>query len=102
MVPLVPAAPQRSLLIQRILRPATDLFLVFLTLLFGLEAAGGVGVAEAVHVDGFHAHTGAAVAAVAGADAVACVLFAVAPFVEGEVLAAHGDAGESVVLVFRW
>lgn len=47
-------------------------------------------VAEAVHVDGFHAHARAAVSSVAGADAVAGVFFAVAPFVEGEVLAAHG------------
>lgn len=48
-----------------------------------------MGVAEAVHVHRFDADAGAGVASVAGADAVACVFFAVAPLVQGEVLAAH-------------
>ena len=41
-------------------------------------------------MDGLDADAGTAVAAVAGADAVAGVFFAVAPFVEGVVLSAHG------------
>lgn len=48
-----------------------------------------MGIAEAVHVHGLDADAGAAVASEAGADAVACVFFAVAPFVQGKELAAH-------------
>lgn len=55
----------------------------------GLEAARCVRVAEAVHVDCLDANSGTAVPSVAGADAVSSVFFAVAPFVQGEVLAAH-------------
>lgn len=47
-------------------------------------------VAEAVHVHCLDADSRAAVAPVAGADALAGVFFAVAPFVQGEVLATHG------------
>lgn len=43
-------------------------------------------------MDGLNADAGTAVAAVARTDAVAGVFFAVAPFVEGVVLAAHGDS----------
>jgi hypothetical protein len=54
-----------------------------------LEAARRVRVAEAVHVDRLNADSRTAVPSVAGADAVSCVFFTVAPFVQGEVLAAH-------------
>jgi hypothetical protein len=50
-----------------------------------------VGIAEAVHVDGFDADPGTTIATVAGTDAVAGVFLAVAPFVEGVVLATHGE-----------
>lgn len=46
-------------------------------------------IAEAVHVDGFNANARAAVATVAGAYALPGAFFALAPFVECEVLAAH-------------
>lgn len=59
-----------------------------------------MGVAEAVHVHRFDADAGAGVASVAGADAVACVFFAVAPLVQGEVLAAHfGFASSGGIIV---
>lgn len=51
---------------------------------------GGVGIAEAVHMNGLDAHAGTAIATMAGADAVAGVFLAMAPFVEGVVLATHG------------
>ena len=90
LIPLKPPPPQRGLLLKGILRPPPHLLLLLLRLLLRLEPARGVRVAEAVHVDGLDANAGTAVAAVARADAVASVFFAVAPFVEGVVLAAHG------------
>lgn len=46
-------------------------------------------VAEAVHVNGLDADTRATVSAVGGADIVAGIFFALAPFVECEILTAH-------------
>jgi hypothetical protein len=48
-----------------------------------------VAIAEAMHVDGFNADAWAAFATMTGAYALAGVFFALAPFVECEVLAAH-------------
>lgn len=48
-----------------------------------------MGVAEAVHVDSFNANAGTTIATVTRADAVAGVFLAMAPFVEGVVLATH-------------
>lgn len=48
-----------------------------------------MAIAEAVHVNGFDTDSWAAFATVAGAYALAGVFFALAPFVECEVLAAH-------------
>lgn len=90
LIPLVPPTTQRSLLLKRILRPAACLLLFLLSILFSLEAASGVGIAEAVHVDGFDADARTTIATVTGADAVAGVFLAMAPFVEGVVLATHG------------
>lgn len=93
LIPLEPAASSRSLLIQRILGSTPDFVLFFLDLLLGLEALGSVRVAEAMHVHGFDSDAGAAVATVRGADAVSSIFFALAPFVESEVLAAHCEIG---------
>jgi hypothetical protein len=49
-----------------------------------------VRIAKAVHVDGFNADAGTTIATVTRADAVAGVFLAMAPFVEGVVLATHG------------
>lgn len=49
-----------------------------------------MGIAEAVHVDGFDADAGTTIATMAGADALTGVFFAMAPFVEGVVLVTHG------------
>lgn len=49
-----------------------------------------MGIAEAVHVDGFDAYARTTIATVAGADVVAGVFLAMAPFVESVVLATHG------------
>lgn len=46
-------------------------------------------VAEAVHVHGLDADARAAIPAVGGADTVAGIFFALAPFVECKVLATH-------------
>lgn len=46
-------------------------------------------VTETVHVDRLNADPWTAVPSVPRADAGSCVFFTVAPFVEGEVLAAH-------------
>lgn len=59
-------------------------------LILGLEATPGVRVAEAVHMHGLDADARATVPAVGGADVVAGIFFALAPFVECKVLAAHG------------
>jgi hypothetical protein len=47
-------------------------------------------VAEAVHVDGLDAYTRAAIATSTTANAVASIGFAVAPFIDGKILATHG------------
>jgi hypothetical protein len=49
---------------------------------------GGVLVAEAVHSDGLEAGTGTNLWASA-ARLIACIFFALAPVVQGKVLAAH-------------
>jgi hypothetical protein len=48
-----------------------------------------MAIAKAVHVNCFNAHAWTAVASVTGADALTGVFFALAPFVECKVLAAH-------------
>lgn len=90
LIPLVPPTAERSLLLKGILRPAPCLLLFLLSLLFSLESTGGVGIAEAVHVDGFDADAGTIIATMAGADALTGVFLAMAPFVESVVLATHG------------
>jgi hypothetical protein len=89
LIPLIPTAPERILFTKGILRSAAHLALLLAGLLLRLEAARGVRVAETVHVHGLHADTRAAVPAVGGADAVAGIFFALAPFVECKVLATH-------------
>lgn len=90
LIPPIPAAMKRGLLIQAVLGPAPDLFLLLHTLLRRLEAARSMNFTKAVHVDGLNADPGTAVAVVCGADAVAGVFFALAPLVKREVLATHG------------
>lgn len=89
LIPLKPPPPERGLLFKGILRPPPLLLLLLLRLLLRLERARGVRVAEAVHVDGLNADAGTAVTALTRAGAVAGVFLAVAPFVEGVILAAH-------------
>ena len=55
-----------------------------------------MGIAEAVHVDGLDAHTRTAIATVSGAGAVAGVFFAMAPFVEGVILATHDGQSKCI------
>lgn len=102
LIPLIPATSSRSLLVQRILRSASKLFLFLLDLLSRLKALGGVRVAEAMHVHGFDGDAWAAVATVGGADIVSCVFLAVAPFVESEVLAAHCESSDLSCEIFDW
>ena len=55
--------------------------LLLADLLLGLEATCGVRVAEAVHMHGLNADAWATIPAVSGADIVAGIFFALAPFV---------------------
>ena len=90
MIPLIPTAPERILFTKGIFRSAAHLIFLLAGLLLGLEATRGVRVAEAMHMHGLDADARATVPAVGGADVVAGIFFALAPFVECEVLAAHG------------
>lgn len=72
------------------MRPASPFVFLLATLLLGLEATRGMRVAEAVHVDGLDAYTRAAIAPSTTANAVASIGFAVAPFIDGKILATHG------------
>lgn len=92
---------QRSLLIQAILGlPLDPLFRLF-GLLLGLEPVLRVRVAEAVHVHGLDADSRAVVVSLCGAHALACVFFALAPLVQGEVLATHIEIFVSCDLSFE-
>ena len=57
----------------------------------GLESPGGVGMAEAVHVDRLDAHSTAVVKAKTGTGSISGILFTMTPGIQGVVLAAHGD-----------
>lgn len=108
MVPLAPAGLQRALLAAGAAaggaagaaggarggahhRQALALLLtlVLAALALRLEAARGMQVAEALHVDRLDVEAGAAVAAALGAVVFAGGLLAVTPGVDGKVLLAH-------------
>ena len=89
LIPLVPAAPERILFAEGILRSAARFIVLLAGLLLRFEAMGGMRVAEAMHMHGLDADAGAVIPTVGGTDAVAGVFFALAPFVECEVLATH-------------
>jgi len=89
LIPLIPTAPERILFTKGILRSAARFIVLLAGLLFRFEASGGMRVAEAVHVHGLDADSRAVIPTVGGTDAVASIFFALAPFVECEVLATH-------------
>lgn len=72
-------------------KPTSKLLLLFPDFLLGLKAACGVPIAEAARVHSLDADTRTTIAAAMGADVVAGVFFAAAPFIKSEVLAAHGE-----------
>lgn len=81
LIPLIPTTPERIFFTKGIFRSAAHLMLLLAGLLLGLEATCGVRVAEAVHMHGLNADAWATIPAVSGADIVAGIFFALAPFV---------------------
>lgn len=71
------------------MRSAAGLILLLAGLLLRFETTRGMRVAEAMHVHGLDADARAIIPTMGGTDAVAGVFFALAPFVECEVLATH-------------